>query len=163
MPVCVTAGKTTVTSDHNADINQIHITSDQLIYDSTSQNAEFIGNVKAKQTDTVIFADKLNITHSKETNPGNTGAEATIEKITATGNVKIIFGNKVAITQQATYITQTKVLVLTGKNSTISSGTDSISGAKIILDRTDGRIKIESDPDQQVKAVLHSGSDSLND
>jgi lipopolysaccharide export system protein LptA len=40
---------------------KIHITADKLISDNDADYAEFIGNVRATQEDTVITADSLKI------------------------------------------------------------------------------------------------------
>lgn len=141
---------------------KIHITADKLISDNEVDYAEFIGNVRATQEDTVITADRLKIFVKK--NPDNkspgVGTES-INKIIASGNVKINFDNRVAVTPQAVYNTETGVLVLSGDNSRIISGKDSISGEKITLYRTTGRITVESGEKKRVEAVFYSGEKGL--
>jgi lipopolysaccharide export system protein LptA len=136
----------------------IHITSDRLISDNKAGYAEFIGNVKATQKDTVITSDRLKIFYKK--NIANKGplsvSEESIHKIVAQGNVEIKFDNRLATTQQAVYNTETMVLVLSGSNSKIISGNDSISGEKITFYRTDGRIDVESGDKKRVEAVFYS-------
>jgi lipopolysaccharide export system protein LptA len=142
---------------------RIHITADKLISDNKVDYAEFIGNVRATQEDTVITADRLKIFVKK--NPDNKGAPGvgteSIHKIIASGNVKINFDNRVAVTPQAVYNTKTGVLVLSGDNSRIISGKDSISGEKITLYRTTGGITVESGEEKRVEAVFHSGEKGL--
>ena len=142
---------------------RIHITADKLISDNKVDYAEFIGNVRATQEDTVITADRLKIFVKK--NPDNKGAPGvgteSIHKIIASGNVKINFDNRVAVTPQAVYNTKTEVLVLSGDNSRIISGKDSISGEKITLYRTTGRITVESGKEKRVEAVFYSGEKGL--
>ena len=142
---------------------KIHIIADKLISDNEHDYAEFIGNVRATQQDTVITADRLKIFLKK--NPENKGASEvgteSIDKIIASGNVKINFDNKVAVTRQAVYNTETEVLVLLGDDSKIISGKDSISGEKITLYRTTGGITVESSKDKRVEAVLYSGEKGL--
>ena len=137
----------------------IHITSDRLAADNKAGYAEFIGNVKATQGDTVITSDKLKIFYKK--NIANKGPlsvnEESIHKIVADGNVEIKFDNRVATAHQAVYNTETMVLVLSGNNSKIISEKDSISGEKITFYRTDGRINVESGNKKRVEAVFYSG------
>jgi lipopolysaccharide export system protein LptA len=137
----------------------IHITSDRLAADNKAGYAEFIGNVKATQGDTVITSDKLKIFYKK--NIANKGPlsvnEESIHKIVADGNVEIKFDNRVATAHQAVYNTETMVLVLSGNNSKIISDKDSISGEKITFYRTDGRINVESGNKKRVEAVFYSG------
>ena len=80
-----------------------------------------------------------------------------IKKLVANGNVKIYFDNRVAVTPQAVYNIETEILILSGDNSRIISGNDSISGEKITLYRTTGRINVESGSEKQVEAVFYSG------
>ena len=87
---------------------------------------------------------------------GETGTVTTVNT-----NVKINFDNRVAVTSQAVYNTETRVLVLSGDNSRIISGKDSISGEKITLYRTTGGITVESSKDKRVEAVLYSGEKGL--
>ena len=142
---------------------KIHITADKLISDNDADYAEFIGNVRATQEDTVITADSLKI--FVKINSDNKGAPGvrteSINKIIASGNVKINFDNKVAVTPQAVYNTETGVLVLSGDNSRIVSGKDSISGEKITIYRTTGRITVESGGEKRVEAVFYSGEKGL--
>ena len=142
---------------------KIHITADKLISDSNADYAEFIGNVRATQEDTVITADKLKIFFKKIPHDKKKPAvgEEAINEIVASGNVKIKFDNRVAVTRQAVYNTETGVLVLSGNNSRIVSGNNSISGEKITIYRTTGRINVESSDEKRVEAVFYSGEKDL--
>ncbi len=139
--------------------NIIHVTSDKLISYNKAGYAEFIGNVTATQKNTVITADRLKVIFQK--NIANKGPlsvdEESIHELIAKGNVKIKFDNRVAVTQQAVYNTDTMVLVLTGEGSRITSGKDSISGEKITFYRADGRVNVESGNKKRVEAVFYSG------
>jgi lipopolysaccharide export system protein LptA len=137
----------------------VHITSDKLISYNKGGYAEFIGNVTATQKETIITADRIKVIFKK--NLANTGSlsvnEESISEIIANGNVKIKFDNRVAVTQQAVYNTKTKVLVLTGDGSRITSGKNTISGEKITFYRADGRLNVESGSKKRVDAVFYSG------
>lgn len=148
----------------NAEGNgAIHITSDRLISDNKAGYAEFIGNVKATQEETVITSDRLKIFFKK--NIADKGplsvSEESIHKIVATGNVEIKFDNRVATAQKAVYNTETMELVLSGNNSKIISENDSISGEKITFYRIDGRINVESGNKKRVEAVFYSGQKGI--
>jgi len=143
--------------------NKIRITADTLTTESKAQFAEFSGNVKAVQGATVIIADRLRIFYKqdaqKKSAPRAEGAA--IEKLVASGNVKITFDDKVAVAQKAVYHTEKRVLVLSGPNSKVTSGKDSISGEIITYYRADERIKVESGPNKRVEAVFSSGGVGL--
>ena len=137
----------------------VHITSDKLISYNKGGYAEFIGNVTATQKETIITADRIKVIFKKDlANAGSLSVnEESISKIIANGNVKIKFDNRVAVTQQAVYNTKTKVLVLTGDGSRITSGKNTISGEKITFYRADGRLNVESGSKKRVDAVFYSG------
>ncbi len=145
-------------ADNNHENKKIHITADRLISDSEAGCAEFVGNVKATSEDGVITSDKLKIYYKKGSDKKENLAlsEESIEKIVANGNVKIRFDNRVAVTQQAVYITESRILILTGTGSKVTSGNNSISGSKITLYRVDGRITVESSSEKRVEAVFYS-------
>jgi len=165
MPLTYADDKPNFTDTRKDKKNEkIHITADKLISDNEAKYAEFIGNVRATQRDTVITADRLKIFYKKDLdNKKNPPVgDESIKKIVANGNVQIKFDNRVAVTQQAVYITETRVLVLSGADSKIISGNDSISGEKITIYRTDGRIKVESGKGKRVEAVFYSGEKGIN-
>ena len=137
---------------------KVYITSDTMIADSEARCAEFIGNVRAVQEDTVIIADRLKIFYKKvDDNDKNlTSDEGSIEKIVSSGNVKINFDDKVAVTQHAVYTSETGVFVLTGPDSKVTSGTNFVSGEKITLYRAEDRMTVESGNKKRVEAVFYS-------
>jgi lipopolysaccharide export system protein LptA len=150
-------------SQNDAD-QKIQITSDSLITNNQANYAEFIGNVRATQGANIISADRIKIFFQKGTQSQDNpvAGQESITKIVAQGNVTINFDNKVAVAEQAVYITRTKVMVLSGANSKITSGNDSISGEKITFSRTDGRINVEGSTEKRVNAVFFPGKNGLN-
>ena len=149
--------------NNRAKDHKISITANKLISDNDVDYAEFIGDVRATQEDTVITADRLKIFYKATAGQKGTPAigKESITKIVADGNVKIYFNNKVAVTSKAVYNTQTRTLVLSGNGSKIVSGDNSISGEKITIDRVTGRINVESGDKKRVEAVLYSGEKGL--
>ena len=135
---------------------KVYITSDKLIADSKAKWAEFIGNVRAVQEDSVITADRLKIFYKKVENNSSISDEGSIEKIVSSGNVKINFEDKVAVSEHAVYTSKTGVLVLTGPNSKVTSGTDFVSGDKITFYRAEDRMTVESSNKKRVEAVFYS-------
>lgn len=138
---------------------KIHISAETLTVDSGSRYAEFSGNVKVIQGDTTITSDRLRIFYNEipGDNKKSADVEKAIQKIIAQGHVKIKFEDKIAETEEAVYTTKDKIFVLSGDNSKITTAGNSISGSKITLYRTDGRIKIESSKEKPVEAIFYSG------
>jgi len=142
---------------------KINVVADLLTSNSEARFAEFVGNVRATQGETVITSDRLKIFYSERLSESKnpTAGEGAVKRIIATGNVKISFDNRVATAQEAVYNTESKILVLSGPHSKITSGTDSITGEKITYNRSDGRITVESGRDSRVEAVFHSGGSGI--
>ena len=142
---------------------KIHVVADMLTSDSETRFAEFSGNVRATQGNTVITSDRLKIFYSESlAESKNLSAdEGAVKRIVATGNVRISFDNRIATAQEAVYTSESKILVLSGPQSKITSGSDSITGEKITYNRSDGRITVESGRDSRVEAVFHSGGGGI--
>lgn len=146
------------------DQEKIYIIADKLIANGDSNSFEFIGNVKATQGDSVIKADRLKVFYKKSTdkNSGMLHGEQSIQKIIATGHVNITFDDRVAMTEKAVYTAETKILVLSGPDSKITRGSDTISGETITFYRADEQIKVESGKEKRVEAVFHTGDQGIN-
>ncbi len=102
----------------------------------------------------MITADRLKIIFSGQSKSGETSPAQSLERLVAAGNVKIKFDNRLAVAQQAVYITAQRVLTLTGPDATITSGDNTISGETITFYRDDGRFTVEGGPEGRVKAVI---------
>ncbi len=133
----------------------IYILADKLVTDHNTKSAEFIGNVKATQGATVITADRLKIYHngSEKGDRPLAGQEA-IQKIIATGSVRIQIGDILAETQRAVYSKETRTIVLTGANSRVGDGKNAITGSTITLYMDEKSIKVSSGKNNRVKAVF---------
>jgi lipopolysaccharide transport protein LptA len=152
----VTAQPTEDTDEFGFGTGQIRITSDQLIADSKENSAEFIGNVHAIQEDTIITSDHMKVYFKKGATENNKEpAPDTLVKLVITGNVEIKFDDRVAQTQKAVYIAEKKRMVLTGPNTKIISGKDTVIGEKITYFRDHGRIEVEASQGNRVEAVIY--------
>jgi lipopolysaccharide export system protein LptA len=142
----------------------IEITADRLISDSENHLARFEGNVKATQGDTSIEADQLQIHYKPEGTGGDpqqaAGVDA-LDKITASGNVRIKFDNRLAVTDEAVYITDQRILTLTGSPARVTSGRDEISGQIIKFYRDSGRVEVQGGGGRPVEAIFHSGEKGI--
>ena len=147
----------------NADQKAIHITSDLLTTDNENNFVEFSGNVRATQGTTVIVSDRLKVFYKRDADSAQKidGGSRAVQKISASGNVKINFDDKQAVSNEAEYITETQILVLSGPDSKVTTAkNESISGAKITLYRSDGQIKVESGKGKRVEAVFYDMGNS---
>jgi lipopolysaccharide export system protein LptA len=137
---------------------QIHITSDLLTTHNEEGLAEFSGNVRVVQGDTVITSDRFKIFYQDTADESErlSAGFGAVEKIIASGQVHIKFEGKEAFSDEAVYFTESQTLTLSGSNSTVISGNESISGAKITLYQSDGRIKVESNEKKRVEAIFYN-------
>jgi lipopolysaccharide export system protein LptA len=142
---------------NQADQKTIHIISDLLTTDNEKGFVEFSGNVQATQGTTMIISDRLKVYYKEDADTAQkiSGGEGAVEKIVASGNVKINFDDKQAVSNEAEYMTETQILVLSGPDSKVTTANEFISGAKITLFRSDGRIKVEGGKGKRVEAVFY--------
>ena len=149
-------------SGNGAPAEPIRITSDTLVIDNQANSADFTGHVKAVQGATEVTADKLTLYYhgSDQSKSGNRSDN--IKKIHAQGHVRIALDNRVAVSEQAVYTTADRLLVLTGRNSQITSENNVITGNEIVFDRKSGRLKVDNKGEGQVKAVIQSDQRGLN-
>ncbi len=133
---------------------KIHVTADSLSSENNARFAEFTGNVKVTQGDFIIKSDSLKIFYKESGGEKKAGTTESIEKIVATGNVKIESEESTAFSQQAEYDTNTMIMVLTGEDSRVFDRKNSVTGSKITFNRKDGLVKAEGDNKRRVNAVF---------
>jgi len=145
-------------SNAKSENTPIVITAEKLESDNKAKFAEFIGNVKAIQADFVITSEKLRIYYKGELlnteKKGND--EEMLKKIVATGNVNVTTDQYIAKTETLEYDTVAMTIILTGENSTVLSGKNSITGSKIIIYQKDGRVKVLGSKKKRIKAEFFS-------
>ena len=156
-PVASFAEEQKKVQDQQPAEEPIQITADRLESNAEQNYAEFIGNVKASQGNLKINSDTLRIYYSGDliNRDKQASNENMLNKIVAKGNVEILSDQYEARTDEAQYDVKTMTIVLTGENSTVTSGKNSLSGSKIILYRADGRVKVEGGKNR-VNAVFFS-------
>jgi lipopolysaccharide export system protein LptA len=141
-------------STDDATPEKIRITAQRLVSDTSGNQAEFVGDVKASQGETEITADSLKIFFAGHSTSQNASPAQSLEKLIATGNVQIKFDNRLAVARQAVYITAQRVLILKGPGATVSSGENTITGETITFYRADGRFTVEGGSGGRVSAVI---------
>lgn len=122
-----------------AEASKTIITCDgPLEIDYEKNIATFKNNVKVDNKDAMIYSDIMDVYFAK---PAKAGAASVtegktpalmnsrIDRILARGNVKIIKGENVSYSEEATYIGAEKRIILTGRPKLILSSTDDLKGA----------------------------------
>ena len=144
--------------DKNQIGEQIQIVADKLITNNAEKYAEFSGDVHARQGNFTITSEHLRIYYRD--NPENlqnqTNRQELIKRIVASGHVTISSDQYTAETERVEYDLDTTVMVLEGKDSTITKGKNFITGSKITIHRKDGQIVVERGTQRRVKARFYS-------
>ena len=144
--------------DNNQVGEQIQIVADKLIANDAEKYAEFIGDVHASQGNFTITSELLRIYYKENIDnlQNKTGSQEFIQRIVASGHVKISSDKYTAETERAEYDLDNAVLVLKGENSAIKSGKNLITGSKITVHRKNEQIVVERGAEQRVKARFYS-------
>jgi lipopolysaccharide export system protein LptA len=116
--------------------------------DNRGKTAVFSGKVVAKQDDITIFSDKLVVNYADKKNE--------VEKVEASGNVRIVQENRTGFADRAVYDSRSGRVVLTGMPRVVQGG-DSISGKVITYFVDDDKSEVTSggDPKARVEAIIN--------
>ena len=163
-PLITGIGHADDTPPVHADKNKsrtIHINADRLISNIENGWAQFTGNVCVTHESLIIKSDSLKIYYKKlfkGKNKPATGQEL-IEKIIAKGNVHIKSDELVAISHQAIYTKKTGIIILSGHDSKVISGNNSIAGSQIILYMEEKGIKVTGNGTKRVEAEFQGSKE----
>lgn len=161
-------GKNTESSD--AD-HPIITTADTLELDNKNKTATFTGNVVAKQEQKekdpiIIYCNKMVIYSSEESGkkpspPPSKGNEKKspnqqnkVDKIVATGQVKVVQGKDVATGESAVFTNVDQRIVLSGK-AEFWQGKNLIKGEEITVWIKEDRALVTSKGSNRVRAVIY--------
>jgi lipopolysaccharide export system protein LptA len=142
----------------------IHIKADEVIADLESGETQFLGNVRVSQGQSVITADRMLVYYRKSegnSDPNNLAIKESIHKIIARGNVEINYENIIALSEEAVYMADSKILTLSGAGSEVISGTNRITGSKFVLSLANSGLSVEGGDGQRVQALIFPGKGDL--
>lgn len=131
----------------------IRIKSDELFTDNKRKMATFTGNVIARQGDVTIYADKLVVSYSEESEEISTAE--------VTGNVRIVQGNRRAQSSHGIYDAKLGKITLDGTPKVFQNN-DVLSGKLIIYYLDEDRSEVTSGPGERVDAVIHPRGKASN-
>jgi lipopolysaccharide export system protein LptA len=124
----------------------VSVTSDRLEADDKLHQVRFLGNVVARQGDVAIYAQELVLVYPDK------GKD--IDRIEASGAVRIVQGNRVATGEKATFFNRERKIVLTG-SPRVYQGDDFLEGDEIIVLLDEEKSIVKSDHGSRVNAVFH--------
>lgn len=121
----------------------IQIESDQLQINENSAQANFTGNVKVVQGDTVLKAGAMTVHYGKNGGSVSAGG-ADIEKIDVDRKVLLQSGTQTATADAGTFDMRSEVLVLTGKEVVLTEGDNVFIGCKLTVEMKTGIARLDS-------------------
>jgi lipopolysaccharide export system protein LptA len=130
----------------------INIESDLMEAMDKSGIVVFTGHVKATRGDLIIHSDKLEVFYEKRKKGEET--KKAVKKIVATGQVRIIQGERVGTGKQAIYDKPAEKITLTGE-AQVLEGPNRVSGERIIFFINEDRSVVESSNGTKVEAVVY--------
>ena len=128
----------------------IDITSDRVETYSKENLIIFKGNVIARQKDVVIYADSIEALVIE----GGKG----IERVLASGNVKLQQGLRVASCQKAVFYNLDQKIFLTG-DPKVSEGDNMVSGEEIVFDLAQNKVEVKGGAGGRGKAKIYPGGE----
>lgn len=137
------------------DNPSIVVKADSLEIDNKKKIVTFSGNVDAKRDIFTMYCEKMDLHYvDRQSGASSEKTQFEVEKIIASGNVKIIrTGGGSATADKAIYYQAEEKVVLTG-NPVVKQGRDSVEGSRITLYLKDNRSVVEGSENRRVKAVL---------
>ncbi|MBF0463610.1 MAG: lipopolysaccharide transport periplasmic protein LptA [Nitrospirae bacterium] len=112
------------------------ITSNQLSTDNKNKTATFTGSVKAVKGETTFYADKMVVYYTDD--------QSKIKQIDATGNTKLIRGEKIVTAAKTVYFAGADEHVVFTGNPVATEGKNTITGTKMTYYMSDDRSVVEN-------------------
>ncbi len=123
----------------------ISINADSMEYDNRKNTALFKGNVVARQGSILMFADNMKVQY---------GAKGGLKRLFATGNVKIIQGERIATGKKIVFYNDQQKIVATG-NPRVWQGDNVVQGKKITVFLKEDRTVVEGGPENRASATIY--------
>lgn len=138
------------------------VTSDDLVMFHDENRAEFAGNVLAVQGKTRLKADRVIVWFRKsgQKEPEGPSGSQSLDRVKAEGRVNIQTDQFTAKSDAAVYETATEILVLSGREATLTQGENIVKGVKIVVDRKKGSTRVEAGRAAQVTVKIFPESDA---
>jgi lipopolysaccharide transport protein LptA len=147
------------TENNHKQNKDIHIKADKVMADLDASETEFLGNVRVTQDKTIITAERMKVYYRDlKYEKNNPLIQESIKKIVAKNNVQIRFDNITTMSEEAVYVTDSKILTLSGMNSKMISGKNSITGSKFTFFQTTGKLIVEGSRQHPVEVLYFSGA-----
>ena len=135
-------------------LEEIRAVGDRMEAETFSNKVTFSGNVKARQKDVVLYAQKLILFYSS----GEGQKEKGIDRAELEGDVRIIQQDRMATADKGLFLNLERKIILTGQAEVHQAG-NVVRGDEIVYFIDEERSIVSSDPDSRVNAVIKSKGD----
>lgn len=131
----------------------LDVQSDNLSIDNKTSSAVFTGNVVVERDGVVMTADHVKVLYKDPADDEEGQRRDDVEQVEATGNVKIVDGQRTITATKALYDVPEDNMTLTGDVIVTEGRENTIRGTKMLYDISQGLITISADAGR-VKAKL---------
>jgi len=128
----------------------VMVSADRLEADEVQRTVVFYGQVKARQSGMVMYADKMTLHYV----PDQTKK---VDRLEVEGNLRIVQDDRVATADRGVFLNREGRVLLSGHAEVHQAG-NRIVGDEIIYFLNESRSVVTSQPDSRVNAVFRSGS-----
>jgi len=138
----------------------IRIVSDRLEAFQDEKKVIFSGHAIATHGERVIKADIISLFYHKEAAQGKPSGSGTLyasgdlERIVATGNVRITERDRVVTGNEAVFLQDAQKIIMTG-NAVLQEGKNIIRGERVLVYLEENRGVVESEGSKRVTAIFY--------
>lgn len=125
----------------------IEVTAQTMEAVQATGRVHFAGTVVAKQGVRTVYAQSLDLVF------GGDEKARVLETVEASGEVRVVEGERIATADRMIYLQQEESMTLTG-NAQVQQGDNRISGDEIVLFLRENRSLVKSGKDGRVRAVF---------
>ncbi len=133
------------------------ISSHKMTYSGQDNLVVFKGNVHVLRPDFQLWSDELHVFLKPGPDSDSPGQQENIEKIVASGNVRIQSNDRTGYSQLLTYFPDTGTARLED-NPRLVEGQNSVEGETIILNMYENTSEVLGGPEKRVRVIFHSES-----
>ncbi|MFO7728525.1 MAG: LptA/OstA family protein [Desulfonatronovibrio sp.] len=135
------------------------IVSDKMTYSGQDNIVVFSGNVHVVRPDFELWADELRVFLKEGQMEDDREQQESIEKIVASGKVRIQSEQRQGFSDLLTYYPQTGVARLE-ENPRLVEDQNSVEGETIILNMKDNTSEVLGGADKRVRVIFHSDGET---
>jgi lipopolysaccharide export system protein LptA len=136
----------------STDPIQVDAQSLETYEDGSQRVSVFSGGVTVKRGNTTMTAGEIKLYSGQQGAP-----EQSFTRIEATGKIRVSSANQVITGDTAVVDMPTNTITVNG-NVVLSQGPNVISGAKLVVNLSTGRARVEQAPGKQIRGVFSPAS-----